>query len=134
MQEAGIKVSYSSLKCESPVHKLRFYFLGDSCNIGIVARHPAYLPYIKQALTSQNVATYFSHCFDNPSEANVEVFDLPGFNAINLLLHNSLGGGGMASLRPGPLGKAFGQMLLSYELKDIPPLDDIVANYDKSND
>ena len=99
-----------------------------------MARHPAYLPYIKQALTSQNIATYFSHCFDNPSEAKVEVFDLPGFNAINLLLHNSLGGGGMASLRPDPLGKAFGQMLLSYELKDIPPLDEIVANYDKSND
>ena len=62
------------------------------------------------------------------------MFDLPGFNAINLLLHNSLGGGGMASLRPDPLGKAFAQMLLSYELDQMPPLDEIVANFDKASE
>lgn len=107
---------------------------GDSCNVGVIARHPAYLPYIKEAVTSQSVSDYFSHCFQDPGKAKVEVFDLPGFHAINLLLHNSLGGGGMASLRPDPLGKSFGQMLLSLELKGLPHLDEIVANYDKSSD
>ena len=31
----------------------------------------------------------------------------------------------MASLRPDPLGKALGQMLLSYEIKEMPLLSDI---------
>ena len=102
---------------------------GDNCNIGVMARHPAYLPYIKRALTEENVAKYFAHFCGEDSK--IEIFDLPGINAINILLHNSLGGGGMASLRPDPLGKSFGQMLLSFELNSMPSLDEIVANFEK---
>ena len=37
---------------------------------------------------------------------------MPGMNAFNFLLRNALGGGGMASLRIDPQGKAFAQQLL----------------------
>lgn len=110
---------------------------GDSCNIGIVARHPAFLPYIKNALTPAALSTYFEH-FLEPEDGKtkledlVEVYDLPGINAINILLRNSLGGGGMASLRPDPLGKSYGQRLLSYTLEPMPAIDKILKAYDDS--
>ena len=42
----------------------------------------------------------------------VERFDLPGFDALNFLLHEALGGGGVASVRIDPQGKALAQMLM----------------------
>ena len=44
-------------------------------------------------------------------------FELPGFYALNFLLKNALGGGGIASLRIDPQGKAFGQQLLHMPVK-----------------
>ena len=55
----------------------------------------------------------------------VHRYDVPGIHAVNFLLEKSLGGGGIASLRPDPLGKAFAQMLLSFELKDMPDLESL---------
>lgn len=45
----------------------------------------------------------------------VERWYLPGSHSLNFLLENALGGGGIASLRIDPQGKAFAQQLL-----DIP--------------
>jgi hypothetical protein len=47
-------------------------------------------------------------------DANSEVirYELPGLHALNFLLKNALGGGGIASLRIDPQGKAFAQQLL----------------------
>ena len=39
---------------------------------------------------------------------------MPGLNAFNFLLEHSLGGGGVASLRIDPQGKAFAQQLLEF--------------------
>jgi len=44
----------------------------------------------------------------------VERFDLPGICAINFMLHESLGGGGMASMRLDTLAKGMAQQLLDY--------------------
>jgi hypothetical protein len=48
--------------------------------------------------------------------------------AVNFLLENSLGGGGIASLRPDPLGKSFAQMLLSFPLHNMPDLEEIKSD------
>jgi hypothetical protein len=37
---------------------------------------------------------------------------MPGSNAINYLIHDVLGGGGMASIRNDAQGKGFGQLML----------------------
>jgi hypothetical protein len=37
---------------------------------------------------------------------------MPGTNAINFLIHDVLGGGGMASIRNDAQGKGFGQLML----------------------
>jgi hypothetical protein len=82
---------------------------GNKANVGVIARRPDYLPYLSAWLTPERVAQFFAH--NNPTQ--VERFDLPGFGAMNFLLHDVLGGGGMASLRTDNLAKAFAQVLLT---------------------
>ena len=50
---------------------------------------------------------------------------MPGVNGFNFLLKNSLGGGGVSSLRSDPQGKAYGQMLLDFTLENMPDLEKI---------
>jgi hypothetical protein len=84
---------------------------GDHANIGVAARKPEYLPYIRSALSSAAVAAWFAHVL---AAGKVERWELPGTHSLNFLLYNALGGGGAASLRTDPQGKAFAQMLLDY--------------------
>ena len=93
---------------------------GNHANIGVIARREEYLPYIKSALTADTVAEYMAHTFarddkgDDRGEAKVKAWELPGLRAINFLLENSLGGGGICSLRIDPQGKAYAQQLLDF--------------------
>ncbi|OEO26130.1 terpene utilization protein AtuA [Pseudomonas sp. J237] len=84
---------------------------GDHSNIGVMARKPEYLAWIAAALTPEAVAQWFSHVLDSP-HSKVSRWYLPGTHSLNFLLSNSLGGGGVASLRIDPQGKAFAQQLL----------------------
>jgi hypothetical protein len=86
---------------------------GNKANIGIIARDPAYLPYIYRALTEDVVRERFAHFLEDTAPGNVERFLLPGSNAINFLLHEVLGGGGVASIRNDPQAKGYAQLLLS---------------------
>jgi Acyclic terpene utilisation family protein AtuA len=81
---------------------------GDSCNIGIIARHPAFVALIAEQLTAERVAARFAYVARGP----VTRYELPGFDAFNFVLENALGGGGVASLRYDPQGKTFAQILL----------------------
>ena len=81
---------------------------GNAANIGVIARDPTYLGLIRDQVTPAAVKAYLGHLVEGP----VERFDLPGFHAVNFLLHEALGGGGIASLRMDAQGKAYGQMLL----------------------
>ena len=89
---------------------------GNKANVGIIARDPEYLPYIFDALTVQVVAERFSHFLPEgavqKSDCYVERYLMPGSNAINFLIHDVLGGGGMASIRNDAQGKGFGQLML----------------------
>ena len=44
-------------------------------------------------------------------------YDLPGIGALNFVLEQALGGGGMASLRNDPLGKGMAQILLAMPVR-----------------
>jgi hypothetical protein len=82
---------------------------GDDCNIAVIARHPDFVPLLRQRLTAEAVRAWFAHLVKGP----VERFEAPGVDAFNFLLHEALGGGGMASLRNDPQGKGYAQILLS---------------------
>ncbi len=86
---------------------------GNNANIGILARKAEYLPYIRSALSEAAVGAYFGHIL----EGGVDRFDLPGIDGLNFLLHDILGGGGIASLRNDPQGKAYAQMLLDHPVR-----------------
>ena len=104
------------------------FLQGNSCNVGVIARDPAYLPYIKKSLTSDAVGKYFAHFFpDGQHGGKVTRFDVPGIDAVNFLLENVLDGGGIASMRPDPLGKAFAQMLLDIKISNVPSLKEMRA-------
>jgi hypothetical protein len=90
---------------------------GDKFNIGIVARRPEYLPYIRIGLTNDRVMAWFAHEFDGAANPRIERFDLPGLHAMNFLCHEGLGGGGMATMRLDPLGKGKAQQLLEMEIE-----------------
>lgn len=84
---------------------------GDMANIGIIARSDALFSVLQQELTAEKVRDYLAHVVNG----KVTRYHLPGFNAFNFTLESALGGGGVASLRYDPQGKALAQMLL-----DIP--------------
>jgi Acyclic terpene utilisation family protein AtuA len=83
---------------------------GNAANIGLIARKPGYLPWLRAALTPDVIRDWFAH----NGVSKVERFELPGIHALNFVLHDALGGGGVASLRVDAQGKAFAQMLMDY--------------------
>ena len=85
---------------------------GNHANIGIIARRPEFLPYIRHALQPDVVGALFQHY----APAEVRRFDLPGIHGLNFMLYDVLGGGGIASLRNDPQGKGYAQILLGIEI------------------
>lgn len=86
---------------------------GNHSNIGVMARRPEFLPWIAEALTPEAVVDWMTHVLD-PQTGRVQRWYLPGTHSLNFLLENALGGGGVASLRIDPQGKAFAQQLLEF--------------------
>jgi hypothetical protein len=86
---------------------------GNHSNIGVMARKPEYLAWIAAALSEAAVAEWMQHVFDGQT-GKVSRWYLPGSHSLNFLLENALGGGGVASLRIDPQGKAFAQQLLEF--------------------
>ncbi|NMG40827.1 acyclic terpene utilization AtuA family protein [Chelativorans sp. ZYF759] len=88
---------------------------GNHANIGIIAREPEYYALLVQQVTAERIADFFAHYL----EGEVRRFLLPGFHALNFLLHDVLGGGGTASLRYDPQAKTYAQMVLDLPV-DVP--------------
>jgi hypothetical protein len=86
---------------------------GNNANVGVIARKPDYMPWIKQSATETVVKEYFGHVV----EGEVMRFDLPGMNAVNFLLTNCLGGGGTTTLHLDNLAKTYAQQLLALPIK-----------------
>lgn len=81
---------------------------GADANVGIRARHRDFVAILRDQVTADRVGDWLSHRIDGP----VERHELPGIDAFNFVLRNALGGGGIASLRFDPQGKAYAQQLL----------------------
>ncbi|WP_044101402.1 acyclic terpene utilization AtuA family protein [Acinetobacter pittii] len=116
---AGENAVYQGDEIEVPLIEIAHARSGDKgnhSNIGVIARKADYLPWIRAALTEQAVASYMQHVLD-AEKGRVIRYELPGLNALNFMLENALGGGGVASLRIDPQGKAFAQQLLDMPVK-----------------
>ncbi|MDQ3936634.1 MAG: terpene utilization protein AtuA, partial [Actinomycetota bacterium] len=85
---------------------------GNDANIGLIARTPELLPVIREQVTAGRVAEVFGDRLRGP----VRRYELPGLGAVNVVLHDVLGGsGGTSSLRLDPQGKSY-----AAELLDMP--------------
>lgn len=89
---------------------------GNLANIGVIARRSHYLPYIRAALTPEVVGERFKHFVSGRTDR----YELPGLNALNFVMHDALGGGGIASLRGDPQGKTYAQIILDHPIP-VPP-------------
>ncbi|MEM7459842.1 MAG: acyclic terpene utilization AtuA family protein [Pseudomonadota bacterium] len=81
---------------------------GDKANVGFLPRDKSYAPWIWAKLTEAEIESRFQHFL----EGKVERFYMPGTGAMNILMDNVLGGGGVASLRNDPQAKGYSQILL----------------------
>ncbi len=81
---------------------------GDTGNVGLIARKPEYYPLMEKYVTADAVKKHF----EGICAGNVDRYPIPNLNAINFLLHNSLGGGGTVSLKLDAQGKTLSSALL----------------------
>jgi hypothetical protein len=89
---------------------------GDGSNIGLLAYNPDCYEIMRQQVTPAAVRRHFRGIV----RGRVERFAVPNLRGFNFLLHNSLGGGGSASLKNDAQGKTHGMALLLMEV-DLPP-------------
>lgn len=103
------------LTVKVPLRKLAHARSGDKGNISNIAvfcRHPEFREHLAAHLTPKRVAEHFA----GTVKGRVTRYEAPGLSAFNFVMEDALGGGGMASMRIDPLGKAFGQRLLEMEI------------------
>jgi hypothetical protein len=86
---------------------------GSNANIGVIAYSIKNYLFLKENLTEQKVAQYFSSL----GSRKVKRFDLPNLLAFNFVLYGALDGGGSVSLRTDAQGKALGQAILQMSLE-----------------
>jgi hypothetical protein len=79
----------------------------------VIAFRPEHYPVIVREVTAERVKEFFGEMV----KGDVERFELPNLGAINLLLHEALGGGGTLSLRIDAQGKTYGAALLGMEIE-----------------
>jgi hypothetical protein len=86
---------------------------GDTANIGLIALRSDYYPVLVKEVTAERVKKHFAGI----CKGEVERYELPNLNALNFLLHQSLGGGGTVSLKTDPQGKTLSSALLRMEIE-----------------
>lgn len=86
---------------------------GDTCNIGVLARHEALYPWLCETLSAERV----KERFEGIAHGEVERFEVPNLRGLNFLLHESLGGGGTLSLHIDAQGKTLSHALLAMEVE-----------------
>ncbi|MBK6279287.1 MAG: DUF1446 domain-containing protein [Gammaproteobacteria bacterium] len=89
---------------------------GNLFNVGVIARRAEFLPWIAAALTSAAVADWYRHDTDDGVPPRVERHALPGLHALNLVVHEALGGGITSSPRLDSVAKGKAQQLLCFPI------------------
>ena len=86
---------------------------GDGSNVGVFVRTPEDYELIRRELTTERVKQHFHGI----CHGEVERYELPNLLALNFILHDSLGGGGSASLITDAQGKTHGLAILRMEIE-----------------
>ncbi len=93
---------------------------GEGSNVGIMARSDAAYAFLKETLTPEVVRLHMHEV----NLGAVTRYEADNMRVLNFILHDSLGGGGSASLKTDAQGKTHGLGVLRLEL-DVP--DEVLA-------
>lgn len=86
---------------------------GDAANIGLIAYKKEDYALIRDQVTAEKVKKHFAGI----CEGGVDRYEMPNINALNFILHNTLGGGGTVSLKLDAQGKTLAAALLKMEIE-----------------
>ncbi len=86
---------------------------GDAANIGLIAYTKENYELIREKVTAEKVKQHFAGI----CKGDVERYEMPNINALNFILHNTLGGGGTVSLKLDAQGKTLACALLKMEIE-----------------
>lgn len=86
---------------------------GDAANIGLIAYKKEDYEIIKREVTAERVKEFFTGI----CKGNVDRYEMPNINALNFVLHNTLGGGGTVSLMLDAQCKTLASALLKMEIE-----------------
>jgi hypothetical protein len=81
---------------------------GDASNVGVLAYDDRGYEILRAWLTPERVRQHFAGIV----RGEVRRHEMPNLRALNFILHDSLGGGGSASLKNDAQGKTHGMALL----------------------
>jgi hypothetical protein len=89
---------------------------GDGSNVGVLAYDDRGYGILRRWLTAERVRRHF----EGIVLGTVERYELPNLRGLNFVLHDSLGGGGSASLKNDAQGKthALGLLKMMIEVPD----------------
>ena len=88
---------------------------GDGSNVGVLAYDDRGYDILRAWLTPERVREHFAGIVLGP----VDRYELPNLRGLNFILHDSLGGGGSASLKNDAQGKTHALGLLRIDV-DVP--------------
>jgi len=87
---------------------------GNLFNVAVIARKPAYMPFIRAVLTPGGLASWYRHF--RTRDAQVDCHEVPGIDALNFVVHESLAGGINSSPRLDTAAKGMAQQLLEFPI------------------
>ena len=85
---------------------------GDVANVGLLARDGDAWERLRRGLTPELVRAHLGGMV----KGEVEIYELPGIQALNVVLRNALVGGASRTLRFDQTGKAFATILMGIRL------------------
>ncbi|MBM3167304.1 MAG: hypothetical protein FJZ94_07660 [Chloroflexi bacterium] len=86
---------------------------GDISNVGILAFSKENFEILRQQVTPQKVKELYRDLV----KGEVEVYEMPNINALQVVMHNALGGGATRTLRWDETGKSMCLAMLYLEIE-----------------
>ncbi|MES2497996.1 MAG: acyclic terpene utilization AtuA family protein [Pseudomonadota bacterium] len=89
---------------------------GSLFNVAIIARDPEWIGWIAAAMTAETVGDWYAHLAPDGARPKVDSYAVPGFAALNFVVHDCLGGGILSGSGVDPAAKTMAQLIMSFPI------------------
>jgi hypothetical protein len=93
---------------------------GSLFNVAVIARQAEFLPWIAAAMTPEAVAEWYAHLGRDGAPPVVDRYAVPGLNALNFVVRDSLDGGILRGKGLDPAAKGMAQVIMRFPIP-VPP-------------